>query len=85
MMRVAVTLLAALLLAGSSAVLAEGPAAPNAAADAACHCKVCDPSVCCKVPTGFAPLDQKCTSSCREEHWAAGDGGKCEPRADCCR
>jgi hypothetical protein len=84
-MRLAIAVLVAISLARSSAVLAEEQPAAKAAADAACHCRVCDPSVCCKVPTGFAPLDQKCGSSCREEHWAAGDGGKCEPRADCCR
>jgi len=82
MMRLAIAALVALSLAGSSAVLAEEQPAPT---DAACHCKVCDPPVCCKAPTGFAPLDQKCGSSCREEHWAAADGGKCDPRADCCR
>jgi hypothetical protein len=49
-----------------------------------CSCTVCGQPVCCKAPTGFAPLDEKCKPLCHEEKWTVAGGTACAPKPDCC-
>jgi hypothetical protein len=49
-----------------------------------CSCTVCGQPVCCKAPTGFGPLDEKCNPLCHAEKWTVAGGTACTPKPDCC-
>jgi hypothetical protein len=52
--------------------------------DVQCSCRACAHDVCCKAPTGFAPLDDTCKGECETRKWVAKDGGSCGKQAGCC-
>ena len=79
--------LSALLLATAVTARAADVPGTTAAAGVACTCQACDQPVCCKAPTGFAPLDEKCRTRCRQETWTAKADQTCagsQPQS-CCR
>jgi hypothetical protein len=49
-----------------------------------CSCKACEPDVCCKTPTGFAPLDEKCKDACRTKTWNVAKDADCGKGEGCC-
>ncbi len=63
------------------------PAEPKAAAaqETKCSCKACTPDACCKAPTGFQPLDEKCSSKCETKTWTVTPPAPCGPQAGCCQ
>jgi len=62
----------------------EAPAQKPATGDATCSCKSCNPDVCCKAPTGFQPLDDKCKNACERKTWAPAPGQQCGTQSGCC-
>jgi hypothetical protein len=80
-------LLAACLLVARAGLAAEpsdqkGEVATSAAS--ACSCKACTPDACCKAPTGFAPLDEKCKGKCEQKTWTANAPDGCGKPSGCC-
>jgi hypothetical protein len=55
------------------------------AQDTKCSCKACTPDACCKVPTGFQPLDDKCQSKCETKTWTVTPPAPCGTQAGCCQ
>jgi len=55
--------LLALLLA-ASLVSTRGLARADEEGTLQCSCRACEPDACCVTPSGFAPLDQKCSAKC---------------------
>jgi hypothetical protein len=50
----------------------------------ACSCRACDPDVCCKAPSGFAALDEKCAPKCTTKRWTVKEHQNCAPQSGCC-
>jgi len=83
------TISAAIVTVALMSPLASGPAALGGVARAeegtlACRCRACDPDVCCKTPSGFAALDEKCAAKCTTKRWTVKEHQNCAPQAGCC-
>jgi hypothetical protein len=80
-----IALIALLVAAAVPAGAAEQQTA-SADGAATCSCRACDQVACCRTPTGFAPLDEKCRTLCRQQTWtpAAGEAcGAAQPKSCC--
>ena len=52
--------------------------------DTQCSCRSCEHEVCCKAPTGFAPLDEKCRGECETRKWTVKGVASCDKVQGCC-
>jgi hypothetical protein len=64
---------------------AAEPESNVAAQETKCSCKACEPDACCKAPTGFQPLDEKCKSKCETKTWTVTPPAPCGTQSGCCQ
>ena len=76
---------ALVVLLAPSVVAADEARGPVRQTAQTCQCRICEEAACCKAPTGFVPLDEKCRSRCRDERWTVAGGEACAAKPGCCR
>jgi len=71
-------------LAGAARAAEPEPSTAGAQ-ETKCSCKACEPDACCKAPTGFQPLDEKCKSKCETKTWTVTPPTPCGSQSGCCQ